>query len=250
MVQRWVASAWLLTEKHFRRIDGHASLCDAAMNPWSVHSGRLGAAAFRCRPIVRPRSCDNLSLPGGRFVTFWLSGNPVGLKECGEFQISSSRAWTGSLNAGTLAMQSTVEGNLSGFPVAYSRRNGHRSSPSSLLLSTGQFLTIASILLIISVDQHHNGITPETLSLKILLAGACLLGFGVVLVFRKFRIDNERQKRLEQELRTTNDEVVAALTAAREGIEARNQFLIGFTAVYGGLWGISCAARRPFSKQS
>jgi hypothetical protein len=26
MVQRWVASAWLLTEKHFRRIDGHASL--------------------------------------------------------------------------------------------------------------------------------------------------------------------------------------------------------------------------------
>jgi putative transposase len=26
MVQRWVASAWLLTEKHFRRIDGHESL--------------------------------------------------------------------------------------------------------------------------------------------------------------------------------------------------------------------------------
>jgi putative transposase len=26
MVQRWVASAWLLTEKHFRRIDGHADL--------------------------------------------------------------------------------------------------------------------------------------------------------------------------------------------------------------------------------
>jgi len=26
MVQRWVASAWLLTEKHFRRIDGHANL--------------------------------------------------------------------------------------------------------------------------------------------------------------------------------------------------------------------------------
>jgi transposase-like protein len=26
MVQRWVASAWLLTEKHFRRIDGHAQL--------------------------------------------------------------------------------------------------------------------------------------------------------------------------------------------------------------------------------
>ena len=26
MVQRWVASAWLLTERHFRRIDGHANL--------------------------------------------------------------------------------------------------------------------------------------------------------------------------------------------------------------------------------
>lgn len=26
MVQRWVASAWLLTEKHFRRLDGHANL--------------------------------------------------------------------------------------------------------------------------------------------------------------------------------------------------------------------------------
>jgi hypothetical protein len=26
MVQRWVASAWLLAEKRFRRIDGHATL--------------------------------------------------------------------------------------------------------------------------------------------------------------------------------------------------------------------------------
>jgi putative transposase len=26
MVERWVASAWLLTEKHFRRIDGHEQL--------------------------------------------------------------------------------------------------------------------------------------------------------------------------------------------------------------------------------
>lgn len=26
MVERWVASAWLLTEKHFRRVDGHADL--------------------------------------------------------------------------------------------------------------------------------------------------------------------------------------------------------------------------------
>ena len=26
MVERWVASAWLLTEQHFRRIDGHQDL--------------------------------------------------------------------------------------------------------------------------------------------------------------------------------------------------------------------------------
>ncbi len=26
MVERWVASAWLLTEKHFRKIDGHKDL--------------------------------------------------------------------------------------------------------------------------------------------------------------------------------------------------------------------------------
>jgi hypothetical protein len=25
-VERWAASAWLLTEKHFRRIDGHQEL--------------------------------------------------------------------------------------------------------------------------------------------------------------------------------------------------------------------------------
>ncbi len=30
MVERWVASAWLLTEKHFRRIDGHADLWSLA----------------------------------------------------------------------------------------------------------------------------------------------------------------------------------------------------------------------------
>jgi putative transposase len=30
MVQRWVASAWLLTEQHFRRIDGHAHLWSLA----------------------------------------------------------------------------------------------------------------------------------------------------------------------------------------------------------------------------
>lgn len=30
MVERWVASAWLLTETHFRKIDGHRDLCALA----------------------------------------------------------------------------------------------------------------------------------------------------------------------------------------------------------------------------
>ena len=30
MVQRWVASAWLLTETHFRRLDGHRDLWSLA----------------------------------------------------------------------------------------------------------------------------------------------------------------------------------------------------------------------------
>jgi len=33
MVERWVASAWLLTEKHFRRIDGHTDLWALAAIP-------------------------------------------------------------------------------------------------------------------------------------------------------------------------------------------------------------------------
>ena len=42
MVQRWVASAWVLTEKHFRRIDGHADL-------WALAANRAGR---RSRPLA------------------------------------------------------------------------------------------------------------------------------------------------------------------------------------------------------
>lgn len=31
MVERWVASAWLLTEKHFRKIVGHKDLWSLAV---------------------------------------------------------------------------------------------------------------------------------------------------------------------------------------------------------------------------
>lgn len=51
MVERWVASAWLLTEKHFRRIDGHADL-------WAL-AATLGREEGLARaPMVR--SCESV----------------------------------------------------------------------------------------------------------------------------------------------------------------------------------------------
>jgi hypothetical protein len=64
---------------------------------------------------------------------------------------------------------------------------------------------------------------------KILIAAACLLAFGLVFVFRKFRIDSATQRR--QDLRNTHDEVIAALTAARDGSETLNCFLINASHV-------------------
>ena len=79
-----------------------------------------------------------------------------------------------------------------------------RGQKASLLLLMGQFLTIASILLVISTNDLR---TPSYMTLKVLGSGACLFGFGVVFVFRRFRIDSAWQ---QQELRRTS-EVVAAL---------------------------------------
>jgi signal transduction histidine kinase len=70
-----------------------------------------------------------------------------------------------------------------------------------------------------------NSITQKTTYLKALVAGVCLLGFGVVFVVRKFRVDAGIQRKLQQELRTINEEVIAALHAARSESEAKNQFL-------------------------
>jgi signal transduction histidine kinase len=61
--------------------------------------------------------------------------------------------------------------------------------------------------------------------LKALVAGACLLAFGVVFVVRRFRVDAAVQAKLQQELRTANEEVIAALTAARSESAAKNRFL-------------------------
>ena len=120
-------------------------------------------------------------------------------------------------------MSLAVERSLFAPPVLYRLLNGRKSN---LLLLTGQFLTIASILLIVIVEEPQSGITSQECSLKLLLGLACLLGFGVVLAFRKFRVEDLRQKQLQQELRISNEEVVIALNAARDAIEARNQFLI------------------------
>jgi signal transduction histidine kinase len=70
----------------------------------------------------------------------------------------------------------------------------------------------------------HN-IARKATYLKALVAGACLLAFGVVFVVRRFRVDAAIQRTLQQELRTVNEEVVAALAAARSESEVKNQFL-------------------------
>jgi signal transduction histidine kinase len=71
-----------------------------------------------------------------------------------------------------------------------------------------------------------NGIAEKEGYLKVLVAGACLLAFGLVFAFRRFRLDSATQRRLEQSLRSTNEEVLAALTAARDGSDAKNKLLI------------------------
>ncbi|MGD1090413.1 MAG: PilZ domain-containing protein [Bryobacteraceae bacterium] len=87
-----------------------------------------------------------------------------------------------------------------------------RDQKFGLLLLTGQFLTIASILFIVSVDDLK---TPASVSLKILGAGVCLIGVGVVFIFRRFRLQSIRQKLREQQLRTSDNEIGAALDSAR-----------------------------------
>ncbi|MGD0132177.1 MAG: ATP-binding protein [Bryobacteraceae bacterium] len=69
-------------------------------------------------------------------------------------------------------------------------------------------------------------IAEQSTYLKALVAGACLLAFGVVFVVRRFRVDAAIQRSLQQELRATNEEVIAALAAARSESDSKNQFLV------------------------
>jgi signal transduction histidine kinase len=77
----------------------------------------------------------------------------------------------------------------------------------------------------LELSMTGDSIAQKTNYLKALVAGACLLAFGVVFVVRRFRVDGAIQRKLEQELRTTNQEVVAALAVARSESEVKNRFL-------------------------
>jgi hypothetical protein len=54
MVEHWVASAWLLTEKHFRHIDGHEHLW-GHLERLAAH-GNCGRAHFCLAPKRTPDS--------------------------------------------------------------------------------------------------------------------------------------------------------------------------------------------------
>jgi signal transduction histidine kinase len=81
---------------------------------------------------------------------------------------------------------------------------------------------------LVRIDLSSTGasIAEQSTYLKALVAGACLLAFGVVFVMRRFRVDSAIQRNLQQELRATNEEVIAALAAARSESESKNQFLV------------------------
>src|ERR1700735_4361846 len=75
------------------------------------------------------------------------------------------------------------------------------------------------------LSMTGDGIAQKTKYLKALVAGACLLAFGVVFVVRRFRVDTAIQRKLQQQLQTANEEAIAALSAARSESAAKNRFL-------------------------
>jgi signal transduction histidine kinase len=109
-----------------------------------------------------------------------------------------------------------AESGMVGLNRAGFRKDG-RTARSELL--------DAQRLVRLQLSTTGNSITQMTTYLKALVAGACLLAFGVVFVIRKFRIDAALQRKLQNELGTINEEVIAALAAARSESEAKNQFL-------------------------
>jgi signal transduction histidine kinase len=95
------------------------------------------------------------------------------------------------------------------------------------------------------LSSSTGGIAEKSEYLNALVAAACLLTLGVIFVFRSFRHDSATQRRLEQTLRTSNDEVIAALVAARDGSDAKNEALINVSdALRTPLDGMICLTRK------
>jgi signal transduction histidine kinase len=92
-------------------------------------------------------------------------------------------------------------------------------------LTAGSELSNARLRMRTQLSTTGNTLAHRMTYVKVFAAGACLLAFGLVLVVRRFRVDAAIQSRLQQELRATNEEVIAALDATRSESEAKNQFL-------------------------
>jgi signal transduction histidine kinase len=84
----------------------------------------------------------------------------------------------------------------------------------------------AQRLVRLELSTSGASIAEQSTYLKALVAGACLLAFGVVFVVRRFRVDAAIQRNLQKQLRATNEEVIAALAAARSESDSKNQFLV------------------------
>lgn len=86
-------------------------------------------------------------------------------------------------------------------------------------------LSAAERALRTELSRNSDRIAQTTMYLEAPIAGVCLLAFGVVLVIRRFRREALIQRKLQQELSVTNEEVVAALAVARAEAASKNKLL-------------------------
>lgn len=132
-------------------------------------------------------------------------------------QMLANRAATGQIGDILRRVDSTVDqmSETMSDPIAFS---------NAAQLAGAEVLS-AQHTLRIRLSGADQSVTQKTAYLKAFLPGACMLAFGVVLVVRKFRIASQTERKLQQELRTTNEEVIAALAAARSEASAKNDLL-------------------------
>lgn len=77
----------------------------------------------------------------------------------------------------------------------------------------------------LQISRAGDSVTQKNTYLKALIAGACLLAFCVVLVVRRFRIQADIQRELQEELQKVNEDVIAALALARSECDSKSQIL-------------------------